>query len=376
MTDKNEIITSKESIELIKSIVLALSLDPIGIAELTAILVDKSYTAIQRIPYTQMKRYIDGVKKVEDDLGGACKLSDKLFSDPDKREDNAMRVYKMVTSTETTKKIDYMINATRSMLLGLIDVEMMFRIFQAINETLPEDLVFLSNLIEQEGPFAGNIRIHALSRAGLMITAGIDSNADVEEQGYHISSLGYMVDKYSLSLNDEDRWKWHNSKNKFTNNRKFIGSSFSNEEEVKEMLNSALNDTAKGLFEEAQQRLNDNNLSKIELLSRNKNAISLLIYATKTEGKLNIYNDLMHTNPLVEIGEYILPDDDDAKESAIWTGAVRELENMNMIECTNYKQKLYRLTDEGWNAAEIYILENELNEEELNSPQIILETLK
>ena len=43
-----------------------------------------------------------------------------------------------------------------------------------------------------------------------MISSGINPNAGIEEQEYCITKLGYILDKYAISLHDEERMKWHN----------------------------------------------------------------------------------------------------------------------------------------------------------------------
>lgn len=55
--------------------------------------------------------------------------------------------------------------------------------------------------------FQGNTEILALSRNGMVIIAGIDGNKGVEEQDYTISSFGYIVDRYTLSFNDDEKQK-------------------------------------------------------------------------------------------------------------------------------------------------------------------------
>lgn len=185
MNDEN-ITNTSEIYDIVEMIIGVATHDPLSVAKIAAFLSDKTYTAIQKIPYLQIKRYLDGVKKIEE-LENSCKIADKLFSNPKKKNENAMRIYKMVTSTDTEKKIDYLIDATRSMLLELINVDEMFRIFRAIVDSLPEDLDYLSSMVEKSGPFTGNIQILGLERSGLMISAGIDANADVEEQQYHIT---------------------------------------------------------------------------------------------------------------------------------------------------------------------------------------------
>ena len=233
-----------EAFDLFDILIAAIARDPKAIVKIMTILSDKSFTAIQKIPYVQMQKYLVGVKKVEDGLGAACKLSERLFSDPRKRGDNALRVYKMVTATDTEKKIGYLVDSTRALLLDSIDVEMLFRIYRAIVESMPEDLFYLSNLVEKEGPFKGNIRIHALSRVGLMISAGVDGEADVEEQEYMVSSLGFAVDRYALSFNNVERQNWYNNRGD-QKERKFDAPTVASNEEVQKVIGGMFADNNK-----------------------------------------------------------------------------------------------------------------------------------
>ena len=115
-----------------------------------------------------------------------------------------------MTEAETDKKIEMLVDTTRCFLLDCIDLSTFFRIYKAIVETLPEDLNYLSELTgkrlkENKEIFQGNTAILALNRTGMMIIAGADGNKGVEEQDYTITTLGYMVDRYVLSLNNEEK---------------------------------------------------------------------------------------------------------------------------------------------------------------------------
>lgn len=355
-----------ELYDIVEMIIGVATRDPLSIAKITAFLSDKTYTEIQKIPYLQIKKYLDGVKRVEE-LGNSCKIADKLFSDPKKKNDNALRIYKMVTSADTEKKIDYLIDATRSMLLGLIDTNEMFRIFRAIVDSLPEDLDYLSSIIEKSGPFAGNIQILALERSGLMISAGIDANADVEAQQYHITTLGFMVDRYALSLSNEKRWKWYVNKAN-ADDRKFIGPESISNEDIEAMFNEQKQEIIDSVQPKWESANLDERFEKIQRISQRREAVILLICATKTEGRLRICQDLSHLNAYVEIGKYMLPKDDNSRESAMWIDAVKILEDTGMLECVNIQQKMYRLTSAGWENADVYIEQNDLQENDIIDP--------
>ena len=183
--------------------------EPDSLLKLDGLLLDKGIALIAGIPLYQFKKYLEGVKKVEDDLGNAVHLADKLFGDEKKAEENGIRVYEMVTSVDSTGKIHYLINATRAFLLDEIDLTTFFRIFSAIKSTQIEDLEFLKNNIEKGETIYGNIQILALARSGLMILTDEDYERGAEEQGYKISTFGYMVDCFALSNDDDERIKYY-----------------------------------------------------------------------------------------------------------------------------------------------------------------------
>ncbi len=363
-----------ELYDIVETIIGVAMHNPLSLAKIAALIADKSYTAIQKIPYLQIKKYLDGVKKVEE-LGKACKLAEKLFSDPKKKNENAMRIYKMVTSTDTERKIDNLIDATRSMLFGLIDADEMFRIFRAIVDSLPEDLDYLSSIIEKSGPFTGNIQILALERSGLMISAGIDSSADVEEQQYHVTTLGFMVDQYALSLSDEERWKWYANKSN-SENRRFKGPVPISNEEIEAIFNEQRQEIIDSVQPKWELMNSDEHLGKIQRISQRREAVTLLLCATKTEGRLHIGQDISHLNPYVEIGEYRLPQNDNSRESAAWLDAVKILESTGMLECVNSRHKMYRLTSEGWKEADVFIEQNDLQEKNLEDPNELINILQ
>lgn len=373
MNDKSETNASK-LYDIVDIIIGVAKHDPLSIAKIAAFLSDKAYTEIQKIPYLQIKKYLDGVKRIEE-LGNSCKIADKLFSDPKRKNDNAMRVYKMVTSTDTEKKIDYLIDATRSMLLGLIDTDAMFRIFRAIVDSLPEDLDYLTSIIEKDGPFTGNIQVLALERSGLMISAGIDANADIEKQQYHITTLGFMVDRYALSLSNEERWKWYNNRAN-ADNRKFMGPVPTSNEEIEAMFNEQKQEIIDSVQPKWESINSDEHFEKIQRISQRREAVALLVCATKSEGRLRIGQDLSNINPYVEIGKHMLPKNDDSRESAAWVDAVKTLEATGMLECVNFQHKMYRLTNDGWKEADVFIEQNDLQENDITDPNELVKILQ
>lgn len=153
--------------------------------------------------------FLNGVYLSQEDC---IKLSAKLFGNKSDKRRNGMRLFEYIGKIDTEDCLQFMINATRSLLLNLIDVSDYFRIVKAITETLYEDLNFLSENIVKDIYFKGNTQILALARSGLMIEAGIDANEDVESQNYIFTKLGMLVDQYAVSFENLKRYEWHKNK--------------------------------------------------------------------------------------------------------------------------------------------------------------------
>ena len=211
------------------------SRDAAAWTKLAAIAAEKTVDLVQGHHYRQLLKYFEGIKRVEDDLGAACKLSSKLFSDKNK-EESARRICLYVTETDTEKKVDYMVNCTRSFLLGLISIETMFRIFQAISNTLSEDLEYLKDHANDE-KLDYNMNVYALAQGGMMIQAGIDGNKGVEDQEYVVSSLGFAVDRYALSIDNEDRQNWYD-KDGHLKERPYSAPTAATDEEIQKLIDS------------------------------------------------------------------------------------------------------------------------------------------
>lgn len=204
---KDENISNTKN-ELIEDSVGVLIGDPIAVARLIKETGSLPVTVKDAMYASKFKAFLKGVYKSADD---PIKLCEKLFSNEQTKRSNAMRVLQIIDKTENEDSLQFIVNASRAVLLGLIDVGMYYRICRAITDTLYEDLIFLQRNVFKSEPIKGEYSVHGLSRSGLMILAGIDGNADINEQKYCISNLGRAVDQFALSFEDEEHWSRHNS---------------------------------------------------------------------------------------------------------------------------------------------------------------------
>lgn len=156
--------------------------------------------------YQKFGKFITAIR--ERDLNDSVKFSSKLFGNEKTARENALRLVQYIDKAETLTVIDYMVNASRAVGNQLITETEYYRILWALTNTFPDDLHYFRTIATAEDVIQGNTQIIALAQSGLMISAGTDANRSVEEQDYAVSSFGAMVDRYALSLEDEERWNY------------------------------------------------------------------------------------------------------------------------------------------------------------------------
>ncbi|MCF0237139.1 MAG: hypothetical protein HUK24_00955, partial [Sphaerochaetaceae bacterium] len=121
------------------------------------------------------------------------------------KEDNVYRLLSAIEEADSMRKIDYFINITKARLMMPNDVsqEDFFRIIKAINDNLVEDLEYLSYIATSHNSFEANLNVLALSQYGLMILSEI-KETNIEKQVYSVTKLGKMVDRFALSLDNNE----------------------------------------------------------------------------------------------------------------------------------------------------------------------------
>ena len=154
------------------------------------------------------KNFAKQIAKMPFLIKDACYWS-KLFNTSKNKRQNGMRLLGYIDKADSEQKINYYVNATKSLLLGLIDNTGYFRIMKALMETLNEDLEYLADIAIKEDVYRGNMQLLALERSGLVLQAVFDANESVENQSYVISSLGKYVDRFAVSFEDEERQKFY-----------------------------------------------------------------------------------------------------------------------------------------------------------------------
>ena len=205
----DEIDVSAISKEMVDSMIGMLAFDPTSYTKFAEQIVKMPLRIKNAWYWHKFYLFVTGVKSAEEELGEGVELSNKLFENSKNKRQNGMRLLDYIDKADSEQKINYYVNATRSLLMGLIKNTDYFRIMKAIMETLNEDLEYLSAIAIKDDFHRGNMQLLALERSGLVIRAVFDANEGIESQSYAISSLGKYVDRYAVSFEDEERQKFY-----------------------------------------------------------------------------------------------------------------------------------------------------------------------
>ena len=195
--------------EMLDNMIGMLMLDPIAYKNFAKQIAKMPFLIKDACYWSKFHLFVTGVKSAEKELGKGVKLSNKLFNTSKSKRQNGMRLLGYIDKADSEQKINYYVNATKSLLLGLIDNTDYFRIMKALMETLNEDLEYLADIAIKEDVYRGNMQLLALERSGLVLQAVFDANESVENQSYVISSLGKYVDRFAVSFEDEERQKFY-----------------------------------------------------------------------------------------------------------------------------------------------------------------------
>lgn len=172
--------------------------NPVAAAKIMVSFLHSPLFLREQIFWTKMEAFLNGTYLNEDDCD---KLREKI-TDNSERQDNTLRLLECIDRAETQQKIQYIINATRYLLMDFIDRPMYFRICHALTYSLEEDLEFLSEHIEEKD-LSYSVEVQGLLATGLMYQSVIDAK---NEQKYSFTPLAEIVDQYALSCNNSERY--------------------------------------------------------------------------------------------------------------------------------------------------------------------------
>lgn len=153
----------------------------------------------EQLFWNKFSKFLEGIYHSEDDINN---LRAK-FSKYGTKEENAERLINYIDRAENQNKVQYLINATRCLLMDFISMPEYFRICNAVTYTLYEDLQFLKTHI-QCSELEYNEYVQGLLASGLMYQSVIDGNNG--EHRYSFTAIAVLVDMYAVSYDDSARY--------------------------------------------------------------------------------------------------------------------------------------------------------------------------
>lgn len=186
------------SVNILEDILNAILGDPVSVGKVIIALTKSPFFAREQLFWSKIETFLNGVYLNEDDC---AKLRAKLTENGEKG-DNPCRLVECIDRAETQRKIRYLINATRCLLVDFIDLPTYFRICYAVTHTLDEDLLFLKEHIS-ESDFPYSVYTQGLLTSGLMYQSVIDANGD---QKFSFTPIAEQVDRFAVSYEDVERY--------------------------------------------------------------------------------------------------------------------------------------------------------------------------
>lgn len=188
----------EESIDFLEDIVNAILGNPIAIGKIIFTLAKSPFFMREKIFWNKLQLFLNGVYLDDKD----CEKLRARLMENEENKDNVLRLVDCIDNIQTQRKMNYLINATRCLLSEFIDRATYFRICHIITHTLDEDLLFLRKNIKGTD-FLYSSNVQGLLVSGLMFQSVFDAN---DEQKYSFTPLAQIIDQYSISYDDVERY--------------------------------------------------------------------------------------------------------------------------------------------------------------------------
>lgn len=179
--------------------VSALLGDPVAAGKIMVSLASSPFFFNERLFWTKVELFLSGMDMDERNRAEFCA---KLAEDGT-NGDNPYRLLHAIDHAETRQKIGFLINASRSLGAGFIELPTYFRICNAITGALEEDLLFLADHIQDDGDFGYSDTIQGLMNVGLAYQSIYDGDGD---NRYRFTPFADTLDQFAVSLNNVERY--------------------------------------------------------------------------------------------------------------------------------------------------------------------------
>ena len=175
--------------------------DPVAMAKLMIGIIKFPIFFREQIFWTKFEMFLSGLYTSDEDRTNFL----RFLTEEGTKKDNSHRLLACIERAETKEKIQYLINASRSLSAGLINLSDYFRVCHQIAYNLDEDLCFLKENLKNTH-ISYNYSIEGLLSSGLVYQDGTDANEGHEGQLYVFTAIAEIVDRFALSYDNTDRY--------------------------------------------------------------------------------------------------------------------------------------------------------------------------
>ena len=191
----------KDNINQIRSIIEdianALLGNPVSLVKTLKSIANAPFFIREQLFWNKFFNFLNGIASSDDDLE---KFRTKLSENGTELE-NAMRLITLIDRAETQKKVQYIINATMSLISDRITLSSYFRICHSIIYTIDEDLLFMTAHIHEDA-IPMNIHVQGLMASGLMYYSSIPAMVKY----YSFTEIAHLIDKYAITCDYHARY--------------------------------------------------------------------------------------------------------------------------------------------------------------------------
>ena len=173
--------------------------DPVAACKLLFSVLRSPMAIQEQFFWLKFEMFLNGIDVSNEERANFCK---RLTEDGTKRE-NPYRLIQAIDRTDTKNKIQYLINASRCLSVGFVELPLYFRICHTITNSLDEDLIFLAEHIMEDAEYGYSTVVQALMNNGLIYQSVIDGNG---EDRYKFNSLANELDRFAISYDNVERY--------------------------------------------------------------------------------------------------------------------------------------------------------------------------
>ena len=189
--------------EIVFSCAEAISGDSIAYARLMYLIGKKGTSIPDAIFHSKLDEFLRGVFQDEEDR---AKMRALLASEGDST-DNCMQIMSHINNAASKKKIKYLINATRFALAYDLSLPLYFRVCDAINAVMEDDLQYLADHIMAIDDMDANHFEANIHTQKLFSVAAMRNITVIQENGdYAFTPFARVLDACTVSFCDDARY--------------------------------------------------------------------------------------------------------------------------------------------------------------------------